>query len=187
MNDKTPRKGITRRTAVGGMLGTAALAATVPGIARTPGRKPNFLFIMADDFGWADLSCYGRQEYQTPGDRQPRRAGHAVHAWLCQFRGLHRHPRGADHRALPVPLARRAGRAARRARHGACRRTYPPCPRCCASTAITPRWSASGTLAACRTSARSRAATTSSGAIAAAGSTTSPTRSPASSTCGTAT
>lgn len=28
--------------------------------------KPNVLYIMADDLGWADLSCYGRKEYQTP-------------------------------------------------------------------------------------------------------------------------
>jgi arylsulfatase A-like enzyme len=62
---RTP-KGITRRTAVGGMLGTAALAVTVPGLAQTPGRKPNFLFIMADDLGYADLSCYGRRDYETP-------------------------------------------------------------------------------------------------------------------------
>jgi len=66
MTDKPGRHGMTRRTAVGGMLGTAALAATVPGLAHTPGRRPNFLFIMADDFGWADLSCYGRTEYKTP-------------------------------------------------------------------------------------------------------------------------
>ncbi len=62
--------GITRRGAIGGALGTAALAITLPGCARQQGRdrnrKPNFLFIMADDLGYADLSCYGRQEYQTP-------------------------------------------------------------------------------------------------------------------------
>ena len=29
-------------------------------------QRPNFVFIMADDLGWADLSCYGRQEYATP-------------------------------------------------------------------------------------------------------------------------
>jgi arylsulfatase A-like enzyme len=66
MTDHPTPKGITRRTAVGGMLGTAALAATVPGLAQGAGRKPNFLFIMADDLGYADLSCYGRREYETP-------------------------------------------------------------------------------------------------------------------------
>jgi len=28
--------------------------------------QPNILFIMADDFGYADLSCYGRPDYKTP-------------------------------------------------------------------------------------------------------------------------
>src|SRR3990167_5267021 len=64
---------IDRRTAVGGFLGTAALS-LLPSSAEASGEdfsdpiegKPNFLFIMADDLGFADLSCYGRQEYQTP-------------------------------------------------------------------------------------------------------------------------
>lgn len=55
----------TRRSAIGA-AGAATLAMTVPGLAHTPGRKPNFLFIMADDLGYADLSCYGRREYETP-------------------------------------------------------------------------------------------------------------------------
>jgi len=29
-------------------------------------RRPNILFIMADDLGYADLSCYGRRDYETP-------------------------------------------------------------------------------------------------------------------------
>ena len=29
-------------------------------------KKPNIIFIMADDLGYADVSCYGRQDYQTP-------------------------------------------------------------------------------------------------------------------------
>lgn len=28
--------------------------------------RPNILFIMADDFGFADASCYGRRDYATP-------------------------------------------------------------------------------------------------------------------------
>jgi arylsulfatase A-like enzyme len=28
--------------------------------------KPNIIYIMVDDLGYADLSCYGRKDYQTP-------------------------------------------------------------------------------------------------------------------------
>jgi len=30
------------------------------------GKRPNILFILVDDMGYADLSCYGRTDYQTP-------------------------------------------------------------------------------------------------------------------------
>ena len=30
------------------------------------GTRPNIVFILADDLGWGDLSCYGRPDYRTP-------------------------------------------------------------------------------------------------------------------------
>jgi arylsulfatase A-like enzyme len=45
----------------------AAAAALSSDALRAEGRraKPNIVFILADDMGYADLSCYGRREYKT--------------------------------------------------------------------------------------------------------------------------
>lgn len=72
------------------------------------------------------------------------------------------------------------------ARWGSTRHTRR-CPPCCGTRAIIPRSSASGTWACCPVSAHCRAATTSSGAIAAVASTTSRTTVAAATICGTAT
>lgn len=57
---------LTRRNLLGGAAATAALFGLVPAALAQSWRKPNIIFIMADDLGYADVSCYGRREYQTP-------------------------------------------------------------------------------------------------------------------------
>lgn len=37
--------------------------------------KPNILFILADDLGWMDLSCYGSSFYETPNIDQLAKEG----------------------------------------------------------------------------------------------------------------
>jgi arylsulfatase A-like enzyme len=56
---------LSRRTVV--MTG-AAVGASLPfmRLSSAQASKPNILFIVADDLGYADLSCYGRREYETP-------------------------------------------------------------------------------------------------------------------------
>src|SRR5829696_9131192 len=39
---------------------------TVAGAQTQPVKKPNIIFILADDLGWTDLACYGSKYYETP-------------------------------------------------------------------------------------------------------------------------
>jgi arylsulfatase A-like enzyme len=56
---------VTRRTFAAGAVASAAML-TRRSAAAAPAQRPNFLFIMADDLGYADLSCYGRPDFRTP-------------------------------------------------------------------------------------------------------------------------
>jgi arylsulfatase A-like enzyme len=56
---------VTRRDFIGAVGTTAAISALAPRAASTQ-ERPNVLFILADDLGYGDLSCYGRPDYDTP-------------------------------------------------------------------------------------------------------------------------
>jgi len=56
---------ISRRSFLQSSIATAAFAA-LPRLPTSKSRPPNILFILADDLGYGDLSCYGRPDYRTP-------------------------------------------------------------------------------------------------------------------------
>lgn len=52
---------LSRRELLGGLGGLALTSAAHAGT-----RPPNFLFVVADDMGWADARCYGNRDVKTP-------------------------------------------------------------------------------------------------------------------------
>ncbi|BCY12328.1 sulfatase-like hydrolase/transferase [Actinoplanes sp. L3-i22] len=80
-------RGATRRGVFGALAGAAAVTA-LPAEAQAaetefraapahgkPAKRPNILFILADDLGWADLSSYGSPDIRTPNLDRLARSG----------------------------------------------------------------------------------------------------------------
>ena len=124
---------------------------------------PNIVFIVADDLGYADLSCCGRRDFSTPNiDRIAERGLRFTQAYansavcsatrlaLITGRYQYRLPLGLEEPLAGKPMS-------------ACRLRTRLCRRCCAGSAmVRPRW-ANG-ISACRPcSARGKAVTTGSG------------------------
>jgi arylsulfatase A-like enzyme len=76
INMRRMSRKVTRREFVSSALTGAAIVGGAPGLTQSQTvrrnilsqtlRRPNILFILADDLGYGDLSCYGRPDYQTP-------------------------------------------------------------------------------------------------------------------------
>ena len=60
----------TRRKFISGIVSGATLLLTHDKFtfakSTIQASRPNVVFILADDLGWGDLSCYGRPDYRTP-------------------------------------------------------------------------------------------------------------------------
>jgi len=66
---KLTRRKFVQRLAIGTtLLSSVGSRAMANSVQRSSGAKeshPNIIFILADDLGWGDLSCYGRPDYRT--------------------------------------------------------------------------------------------------------------------------
>ena len=52
--------------------------------APAPSKKPNFIFILADDLGWGDLGCYGHKLAKTPNlDRLAKQGTLFTQFYVC--------------------------------------------------------------------------------------------------------
>lgn len=109
--------------------------------AQTPARRPNIIFILADDMGYADISCYGRRDLQTPNiDRIAAQGARFTQAYanspVCTASRV-AIITGRYQVRLPVGLEEPLSGVSKKA--SACRLHIPPCPLCSRALAMARR------------------------------------------------
>ena len=101
---------LTRREFIESAVATTAFAAS--GVVHAaPARRPNVLFILADDLGYGDLSCYGRPDYRDAGARSACAPGTEVHQQLRGGAGVHADALRVHHGPVSAAAPRRPGGA----------------------------------------------------------------------------
>ena len=109
----TKRDAMTRRrfvqSATASSLAFGGLTIADRSLAQSA--RPNIVFILADDLGYADVSCYGQRDYTTPNIDRLAIEGLKIHAGVLQFAGLLCDAHGVDHWALSGSLTGWARRA----------------------------------------------------------------------------
>ena len=66
------------------VVGLALTALATAAAADAPRRKPNVIFVLADDLGWTDLACQGSKYYETPNiDRMATQGVRFTSGYTC--------------------------------------------------------------------------------------------------------
>ncbi|ASK89698.1 sulfatase-like hydrolase/transferase [Sphingorhabdus sp. SMR4y] len=84
LNGSVSRRGLMAAAGASAMLTACGTSPFSYGSTRASSsdKRPNIIFILADDLGYADLSCFGRRDYETPHlDRLASQGVRFTHAY----------------------------------------------------------------------------------------------------------